>query len=123
MTYNGQQLAALVKMGISMAAADGRFADEERIAIIMELANFGVTQNQAQSLLSTAQLMDAAEALSILSSMTNEQKKYATGYLAVIMTSDGDIDPSEVKMWQVVCTLSSFPTMNISEALNFWNQH
>lgn len=123
MTYNGQQLAALVKMGISMAAADGRFADEERIAIIMELANFGVSQNQAQSLLSAAQLMDAAEALSILSSMTNEQKKYATGYLAVIMASDGDIDPSEVKMWQVVCTLSSFPTMNISEALDFWNQH
>ena len=40
MTYSGQQLAALVKMGISMAAADGRFADEEKIAIVMELANF-----------------------------------------------------------------------------------
>lgn len=79
MTYNGQQLAALVKMGVSMAAADGKFADEERVAIVMELANFGVSIEQAKSLLSTAQLMDVGEAFSILSSMTNEQKKYATG--------------------------------------------
>ncbi len=123
MTYNGQQLAALVKMGASMAAADGRFADEERVAIVMELANFGVSQDQAAGLLATAQLMDAAEAISVLSSMSSEQKKYATGYLAVIMAADGDIADSEVKMWQLICTLSGFPTMNIREAINFWHQH
>lgn len=106
-----------------MAAADGRFADEETIAIVMELANFGVSQNQAESLLVAAQLMDVSEAFSTLSSMTNEQKKYATGYLAVIMASDGDIADSEVKMWQLICTLSNFPSMNIREALDFWNQH
>ena len=106
-----------------MAAADGRFAEEEKIAIIMELANFGVSKDQATALVAGAQLMDAAEAISILSNMTNEQKKYATGYLAVIMASDGDIAESEVKMWQLICTLSNFPTMNIAEALNFWNNH
>ena len=123
MTFNGKQLAALVKMGISMAAADGKFADEEKAAIVFELAQFGVSADQAQGLLLVAQAMDASEALSVLSSMTNEQKKYATGYLAVIMASDGEIADSEVKMWQLICTLSSFPTMNIGEALNFWRQH
>ena len=123
MTYSGQQLAALVKMGVSMAAVDGRFADEEKVAIVMELANFGVSTNQAQSLLEAAQSMEAGEALAILSQMTSEQKKYATGYLAVIMASDGEIADSEVKLWQLICTLSSFPAMNIGEALNFWNQH
>ena len=30
MRYNGGELAAIVKMAISMAAADGYFADEEK---------------------------------------------------------------------------------------------
>ena len=123
MTYNGIQLAALVKMGISMAAADGKFTEEERIAIVMELANFGVSENQAKGLLATAQLMDASEALSTLSSMSDLQKKYATGYFAAIMAVDGEIADAEVKMWQLICTLSNFPSMNMTDAINFWNQH
>ena len=123
MTYKGQQLAALVKMGVSMAAADGRFAEEEKIAIVMELAAFGVTPNQAEGLLKAAQSMDTSEAFSILSSMNTEQKKHATGYLAAIMASDGDIADSEVKMWQLICTLCCFPSMNIGEALHFWTNN
>lgn len=123
MTYTGQQLAALLKMGISMAAADGRIADEEKVALVMELANFGVSSDQAQGLLASAQAMDAGHAFSVLSTMSSEQKKYATGYLAVIMASDGEIADSEVKMWQLICTLSSFPIMNFRDAMSFWNEH
>ena len=35
MTYSGLELAALVKMGVAMASADGIFAEEEKIAIVM----------------------------------------------------------------------------------------
>lgn len=122
MIYNGKQLAALVKMGIAMAAADGKFTDEEKIAIAMELANFGVDEQKAPILLMSAQDMDAGEAFSILSSMDTEQKKYATGYLAVIMTVDG-IAESEIKMWKLISTLANFPPMNVQEALEFWNNH
>lgn len=123
MTFNGKQLAALVKMGVSMALADGRLADEERITIVMELASFGVTEDQAAGLLDAAQSMEASEALSVLSNMTQEQKKYATGYMAVVMAADGNIADDEVKLWQLVSTLCSFPTMSIREAYDFWKQN
>lgn len=123
MTFNGKQLAALVKMGVTMAAVDGKIADEEQNAMVLELLNFGVKQDQVQALLISAQTMKADEAIGILSSMDNEQKKYATGYLAVIMVSDGNIEDEEVKMWQLICTICSFPTMNVYEALNFWNRN
>lgn len=122
MTYNGKQLAALIKMGIAMAAADGRFTDEEKIAIAMELANFGVDEQIVPFLLSSAQEMDAAEAFTVLSSMDTEQKKYATGYLAVIMAVDG-IEESEINMWKLISTLAGFPPMTIQQALEFWNNH
>ena len=123
MTVNGKQLAALVKMGIAMAMADGKVEDVEHVAIAHELIKFGVSNSEAESILVNSQMMEAGEAFATLSNMTNEQKKYATGYLAFIMVSDGRIDDSEVKMWQLICTLSSFPTMNAQEALSFWNEH
>ncbi|MBR4390257.1 MAG: TerB family tellurite resistance protein [Prevotella sp.] len=123
MTLNGQQLAALVKMGIAMALADGKVEEVEHIAIAHELIKFGVSTSEAESIISNSQRMEAGEAFATLSSMTNEQKKYATGYLAFIMVSDGRIDDAEVKMWQLICTLSGFPTMNAQEALSFWDKH
>lgn len=123
MRYNGGELAAIVKMAISMAAADGYFADEEKEAIFHELANFGVTPEQAAHLLIRAKEMDASEAFSILSAMGTEQKKYVTGFLAVIMASDGDIDESEVKMWQLISVLAKLPDMTFPEALAFWNNN
>lgn len=123
MTYSGLELAALVKMGVAMASADGKFAEEEKIAIVMELAAFGVGQSDVEGLLRASQTMEASQAFGILASMTTEQKKYATEYLAAIMASDGEIADSEVKMWQLICTLGGFPNMNAHEALSFWHSH
>ena len=109
-------------MGVAMAMADGKVEEVEQVAIAFELIKFGVTSNDAAIIINNSQQMDASDAIATLSCMTTEQKKYATGYLAAIMASDGDIDSSEVKLWQVICTLSSFPTMNIREALSFWKE-
>ena len=106
-----------------MALADGKVEETEKAAIAIELVKFGVTSNQATQIINNSQSMDASDALETLAGMNTEQKKYATGYLAAVMASDGNIDPSEIKMWQLICTLSAFPTMNIGEALSFWKEH
>ena len=123
MTYNGQQLAALVKLGLAMAQADGHVDQIEQVAIASELRSFGIDETNAAAILASAALMDAAEAIGIMANLTVEQKKYATGYLAAIMAADGEIADAEVKLWQLVGTLASFPTMNIQEALTFWTHH
>lgn len=52
-----------------------------------------------------------------------EDAEYACGYLAAIMAADGEIADAEIKLWQLVCTLGCFPTMNIGEALTFWKNN
>lgn len=123
MEYTGKQLSALVKLGVAMASADGKVADEETFAISAELAKFGVTANEVMMLLKGAKEMSPADALTIISAMNSEQKKYATGYLAVIMVSDGEIADSETKLWQLICALGGFPAMTLEEALNFWKNN
>lgn len=123
MEFNGQQLSAMVKLGVAMASADGKVANEETSAISAELVKFGVTPNEVVLLLKGAKEMSPADALTIISTMNNEQKKYVTGYLAVIMVSDGEIADSETKLWQLICALGSFPAMTLEDALNFWKNN
>lgn len=113
----------MVKMAFSMAAADGKFVDEEKAIITLGMAEFGLGKEAIIGCVKAAQGMDPADALKVLSSMNSDQKKYATGFLAAVMTADGDIDDSEVKVWQLVSTLAKFPTMSIAEAIDFWQNN
>lgn len=123
MQFTRKEFAALVQMAFKIAAADGKFADEEKAAITLGLAEFGLSAAEAKGCVLAARDMDAAEALATLSGMDSSQKKFATGFLAAIIAADGDVDSSEISMWQLISTLCSFPTMQFGEAIKFWANH
>lgn len=123
MTFKGNELASLVKLGLAMAHADGHVDNIEQYAIASELKGFGIDSTNAHSILAVAAVMDHVDAISTVAMMNNEQKKYACGYLAAIMAADGEIADSEIKMWQLICTLGNFPTMHVTDALTFWTRH
>ena len=83
---------------------------------------FGVTPDQLGILLPAANAMSAEESLIMAAGMNAQQKKYVTGYLAMIMGCDG-VDESEVKLWNVLSHLCGFPTMTIAQALEFWKNN
>ena len=122
MRFSGGQLCALLKMGLAMVEADGKVTEEEKIALTLELAKFGVSPDELEGMLKVANSMGAEAAIITVAGFDEEQKKYATGYLAMLMACDG-IDESEVKFWRLISTLCGFPTMTISEAIDFWKNH
>ena len=122
MEFTGKQLTAMLKMGLAMVEADGIVSEEEKIALTIELMKFGVTPDQLEILLPAAHAMSAEESLIIAAGMNPQQKKYVTGYLAMIMACDG-VDDSEVKLWSVLSHLCGFPTMTIAQALDFWKNN
>ena len=123
MTFTGLELAAMVKLGLAMARVDGRVDDNENAAIAFELVGFGVSEDKIESILVAAEAMSATDAIVALSSMSSIKQKYATGYFAVIMAADGQIEDEELKLWKLICTLANFPGMTVSEALEFWKTH
>lgn len=123
MTLNGKELVAVLKAGHAMVQADGKVEESELKVLFGELGNFGVSLEQAKLMIVSADAMEPSEMFEVLSNLSAEAKKYVSGYLAAIMISDDDIDDSEVTMWQLICTLSKFPTMNMREAVTFWRTH
>ena len=102
---------------------DGNFADEEKALMKDELKGFGCDDLDVLAIVAKSREMTASEAFAIIDKMDVEQKKYVAGYLAAIMTSDGDIADSEVAMWQLISSLANLPTMTIGQAVSFWASH
>ena len=123
MELNRLQLAAAVKAGKAMAAADGRIDPEELKVIAIGLSEFGIVGDETELILSLADAMEPATMLATLAAMNDDQKKFVCGYLSTIMICNGDIDDAEMKLWQLTSALAGFPTMTIAEAAEFWSSH
>lgn len=123
MEFNGVQMAAIVKAANAMIAADGRVDEAETQALSRELIGFGVNPTQLVDILKLSNALEPAAMISTLSVLSNDQKKYISGFLAAIMISDGDIDDSEMKLWQLTSTLIGCPTMTLQQALDFWRNN
>lgn len=106
-----------------MVNADGKVEQEEMKILAVGMAEFGVQEAQLKALMALADAMTPATMLATLSALNEDQKKFVCGFLATIMISDGDIDDSEVKLWQLTSSLAGFPTMSLAEAAEFWATH
>jgi uncharacterized tellurite resistance protein B-like protein len=102
MTFSGKEMAALLRAAKMMALADGTMTSDEKDVMIADLKCFGVQIDTLQSVVIEKQAneMDGAEVIKTLSNLNLEQKKYACGYLAAVMTADGDIAKKETKDFQ-----------------------
>lgn len=116
MTFTGIEMAAIAKLAITMANADGKVEKKELAYIALELARFGV--RDSDPILKGAMEMDSTTALSIVEKMTNEEKRYVTAYLGTLMAVDGKIDGKELALWNLTSAICNLPEMNISEAVD-----
>lgn len=121
MRFNGEELAAVMKMAIAMAGADGRNDNRGMEVIRNELTRFGASVGQMLALSREAQNMEFQKAISIISNFDYEQKKYVSSYLAVIMIADDEIDGKEVALWQFVSLLCGLPEMDVKQAVDNMN--
>ena len=121
MQFTGEELAAVMKLGIAMISADGRTDEREMEVVRNELTRFGASVGQMLSLTRDAQQMKSETAISIISGFDYERKKYVASYLAVIMIADGEIDEKELALWQMATLLCGLPEMDVRQAVDNMN--
>ena len=118
MQFTRKEMVSVMKFAIEMAAADGRFADEEKDMLLLHAASFGVEANDFVTILNEAKSLRPELALATVANMTYSQKRYVTAYLGTSIAADGDIDDAEIKLWSFISALCDLPTMKISEAID-----
>ncbi len=121
MQFSGEELAAVMKLGMAMVAADGRTDESELEVVRIELARFGASAGQMLALSREAQIMEFDKAVRVISNFDNERKKYVASYLAVIMIADREIDDKEIALWQLLSLMCGLPEMDVNQAVDNMN--
>lgn len=119
MHFERNEFAAIVKIAMAMAAADGVFVESEKKAISFELIRFGVSKSELPALLADARGMDSKESVAIISGMTDEQKNYVAAFLGELMIIDGNIAEAEMKMWRLATSICDLPFLTVEEAITY----
>lgn len=120
MTFSGLELSAIVKLGLLMSMADGKVEDNEQKVIILELLKFGMNENQAKAALVAADAMEFSDAAVIVKNMTSQEKRHVVSFLGAVISADGKIADSEVKMCTLVTLLCGLPEISAGEAIVNW---
>ena len=121
MKFSGEELAAVMKLGMAMVAADGRSDKAEFEVVTKELTRFGASLVQILALAEKSKQMEFEKAIELVSHFDYERKKYVASYLAVIMIADGEIDEKEVALWQLVTMVCDLPEMDVEQAVDNMN--
>ncbi len=119
MTFNGEQLSAIYKVAYAMVVADGRVDDNEVMILQGELLRFGVSEEQAATMMNAAKHMEPQKAMEIISKFGQQEKRYVAALLGTIMVADNDLNERELKLWQLTSALCGLPAMTINEAATF----
>lgn len=117
MTFNVNEFAAILHLAKAMASADDRLEEKELAVIVNESKRFGVEPSMFDKLIELSNELEFSTAISLISKMDAEQKKYIAAYLGALMCIDGDINDTEMALWRLVSTLCDLPTMTAKEAL------
>ena len=105
-----------------MVFADGKVEESETMVVSQELARFGVKdENTIKRLYLLSEAMSNEEMLASIANMNEDQKKYVTAYLGVILAIDGNLDEKEKALWTLTSLICKLPTMTISEAADYLN--
>lgn len=119
MKFSKKELEAVLKITVAMASADGVVTEIETNFIAYELSRFGVEPAQTGALINETVALPFETAISVIKSLDEEQKYYVCAFMAGVMSCDGEVDTTELRLWQYTCQLCSLPHTTLDDAIEY----
>lgn len=119
MKFSKKELEAVLKITVAMASADGVVTQIETNFIAYELSRFGVEPAQTGALIDETMALPFETAISVIKSLDEEQKYYVCAFMAGVMSCDGEVDTTELRLWQYTCQLCSLPHTTLDDAIEY----
>ncbi len=117
LNFSHQELLAIAKVGLMMAASDGNIAPEERNSVAAEIMQIS-SGNSVEQLIKECVSFSYENAESIISRMSYKQKQYVTAFLITIMVADRNLHAGERLFLGILTQKCKLPQMSTAEANN-----
>ena len=112
MFFTSQEKSAIITVSDMMIRADGKSEPIELLGCAAVLQNINITPEECDK----AKSFSSMEALWCIYHMDNEKKRFVCEFLGYLMAVDGDINHTELALWNLVSSLCELPTMTIRDA-------
>lgn len=119
MKFSKKELEAVLKITVAMASADSVVTQIETNFIAYELSRFGVEPAQTGALIDETVALPFETAISVIKSLDEEHKYYVCAFMAGVMSCDGEVDTTELRLWQYTCQLCSLPHTTLDDAIEY----
>ena len=116
-SFNAVELAAIARIAISMAEADGHVDTRELNVIGRALRQYGVPHDIAVAICAAAITANEANAIAVVSEMSMLQKADLVAWLMAVIVADGVIAESEIAKLRSLGVRCGFPTDVMEDAL------
>ena len=116
-SFDAVELAAIARIALSMAEADGHVDPRELDAIGGALSQYGVPRNTALAICAAAVTANEANAIAVVAGMTLLQKTDLIVWLLAVIVADGVIAESEIEKFRSLGIRCGFPTDVMEDAL------
>ena len=116
-SFDAVELAAIARIALSMAEADGHVDPRELDAIGGALSQYGVPRNTALAICAAAVTANEANAVAVVAGMTLLQKTDLILWLLAVIVADGVIAESEIEKFRSLGIRCGFPTDVMEDAL------
>lgn len=116
-SFDAVELAAIARIALSMAEADGHVDPRELDAIGLALSQYGVPRNTGLAICAAAVTASEENAVVIVSGMSLLQKKDLIVWLLAVIFADGVITESEITKFRSLGIRCGFPTDVMEDAL------
>jgi len=116
-SFDAVELAAIARIALSMAEADGHVDPRELDAIGGALSQYGVPRNTALAICAAAVTANEANAIAVVAGMTLLQKTDLIVWLLAVIVADGVIAESEIEKFRSLGIKCGFPTDIMEDAL------
>lgn len=113
MFFTSNEKLAIIRVADMMIRADGKSEPIELLGCAAVLQKINITPTECDK----ANSFSGMDALWSIYRMDNEKKKFVCAFLGYLMTIDGDVDHTELALWNLISSLCELPTMTTGEAI------
>jgi hypothetical protein len=117
--FSRKEMTAIIALAKAMALADGTINEDEIAMMTKEALRFGIPLDDLMNLLNDSCSIELEDTLSIIAEMNDAQKYYVSACLGMMMAVEGDIDDSEMALWNFVSLICKLPKMDVIEAIAY----
>lgn len=119
MYFTDLEKQAIYYFLVHMSLVDNDVASKEVLLTVLICNKLNISDSDRE----LSECLNIEKALDVISNMTAREKDFVCSALGTMIAIDGEVNPKEMILWNIISTRCGFPEMNVIQAQAKFQQY